>query len=234
MTSEPFDEQLRHLNNRMDAVDRKYAEAFDYSTKLFQQSHNSLTTFLTLFTIVFGVVFALSAAAIGYQSYTTWQFRKDTIESFHETLEREKSISLRRIRILPYVARIDSGTRNLRSGTEGQKDVAIWDDLLGTLKASGSTPEFFDIVLEFKKVIPHLTIAREPAVFNNRDRAAIWIHIILLESGVDGVIDDIRRAVPPPETLRSWAAHVQGKIDPTNQQDFKTSVERLARGLRGR
>lgn len=227
-----LEEQLRHIDDRMTAVERKYSEAFDQATKLFQQSHNALTKWLTVFTIVFGVVFAIAVAAIGFQSFTTLQFQKVMMENFRETLEREKIISLRRLRILPYVAKIDLGRRTLRSGPEGQRDVAIWDDLLGTLRTTGSTPDFVDIVLEFKNVISDLPLVTEPEAFRNSYRGVIWIYIILLESGVDEVIDEIRRTAPSAQTLRVWAAQVQSKVEPRAQDDFKESIERLARGLR--
>jgi hypothetical protein len=226
MANAPFDEQLRQFEDRMINVERKYSDALDLTTRLFQQSHNSLTKWLTVFSIFFSVVLAFSLTAIGIQSFSTWQ-------RFRETLEREQTISLRRIQILPRVARIDSGRRKLMSGPEDQKDRAIWDDLLDTLK---NTPpaEFYDIVLEFRNVIPELTIPTEPEAFRDRYRGAIWIYIILLESGVDKVIAEIRQTAPPAETLRSWATRVESKVDPANQQEFNDSVERLARGLGGR
>jgi hypothetical protein len=222
MTNEADPGEPDPMEERVAILERHYHQALDQATKLFQQSHNALTRLLTVFT----VIFALGAGAIGLQTYATW-------DRFREALQREQAVSLRQLQLLPYRARLDSGKRKLKSASEEQRDGARNDDLLATLN-SAPPALLYDIALEFKQVIPELTIPTEPKDFRDSYRAVVWIYVILLESGVDEVVHDVRRIAPHPDALRSWASQVEPKVDPERRQEFRHSVDRLIRGLRER
>ena len=238
MSSDPFHEQFKSLSDRLDAVERNYAEAFDQAAKLFQQSHNALTKWLTVFSLVFGVVFAVSAVAIGYQSYVTWEFRRDTMDEFRDTMEREKTEASRIMRVLPYGARVDSAVAKLTYGDDGQADVAIWQDLSPLLNEPTitSSPAYFDILLEFRKVLPALGSELQqnmrPEAFRDSYRGVISIYVRLLDSRIDQVISEVRRTAPPPESLRAWAKAVSPAIsNDGNRSQFEREAQRTVTGL---
>ncbi len=197
--------------------------AFDKELKLSQLSHNLVILFLSAFSILFVVTVVVA----GLQTYSFYSFQKKTRESFEEVVEREKAKIVRMYKMLPYQAKIDWAIRQLKYGTPAERDVAVWNDLLGLLKDKKNTPDFPDIVLEFKKVIPLLELDVKEEDFRDSYRGEIWICIFLLESDVDEVVTATKEILPPIEVISKVLNDNILKVPEGNRTEFETSIKRL-------
>jgi hypothetical protein len=129
-----------------------------------------------------------------------------------------------------YASRIRSGIERL-GGRPQDRDRAIWDYLLRTLQETQSTDEFFDVVAQFRNVLPHLQLAVNQKRYRDSYRGELWIAVYLLESPVNEVAEQTRRMVPPIKTLRALYTAVSPELKDEQRVDLAKSIDRLERAV---
>src|SRR5689334_4024576 len=92
---------------------------------------------------------------------------------------RIKQEYLRDVEPAVYANRIRSGIDRL-GGRPQDRDRAIWDYLLRSLQESHSKDEFFDVVVQFRNVLPHLQLAANRKGYRDSYRGELWIAVYLL------------------------------------------------------
>jgi hypothetical protein len=129
-----------------------------------------------------------------------------------------------------YASRIRSGIERLGGGPQ-DRDRAIWDYLLRALQESQSKEEFFDVVVQFRNVLPHLQLAVNQTRYRDSYRGELWIAVYLLESPVNEVAQETRRIVPPIKTLRALYTAVSPELKEDQRADLAASIDRLERAI---
>jgi hypothetical protein len=190
-------------------------------------------------------VCALLAASIvaliafgGIGAYRFLQLQRQERASFAAALEREKQEFVRAREDLIrevgpslYATRVRSGLDRL-SGRPQDRDKAIWDYLLRSLQESQTKDEFFDVVVQFKNVVPRLQLAIDQATYRDSFRGELWIAVYLLESHVDEVARQTRRVLPPIKRLRALYAAVSPELQADQREDLARSIDRLERAMK--
>jgi hypothetical protein len=156
------------------------------------------------------------AAALEHEGQEFIRMRQDLI--------REAGPSL-------YATRVRSGIARL-GGRPQDRDKAIWDYLLRSLQESQAKDEFFDVVVQFKNVVPRLQLDIDLATYRDSYRGELWIAVYLLESRVDEIARQTRRAIPPIKTLRALYAAVSPGLQGDQREDLARSIDRLERALK--
>jgi hypothetical protein len=185
---------------------------------------------------------AASIAALiglgGIGAYRFLQVQRQDRASLVATLEREKQELVRAKEDLIreagpslYATKVRSGLDRL-GGRPQDRDKAIWDYLLRSLQESQAKDEFFDVVVQFKNVIPRLQLAIDRAAYRDSFRGELWIAVYLLESHVDEVARQTRRALPPIARLRALYAAVGPELPADQREDLARSIERLERAMK--
>jgi len=170
-------------------------------------------------------------------AYSFLHFLRVEHESFVSQLQEERQEFLRiRQDFLRdaeptvYASKIRSGIERL-GGRPQDRDQAIWDYLLRALQESHSKNEFFDVVAQFRSVLPHLQLAVDEKRYRDSYRGELWIAVYLLESPVNDVADQTRRIVPPIKTLRALYSAVGPELKDDQRADLARSIDRLERAL---
>jgi hypothetical protein len=174
----------------------------------------------------------------GFASYRFVQSQRQERASFTAALERERQEFtrarqdlIREVEPALYSSRVRSGIERL-GGRPQDRDKAIWDYLLRSLQDSQAKDEFFDVVVQFKNVLPRLQLAVDRATYRDSYRGELWIAVYLLESNVDEIARQTRRAVPPIKTLRALYAAVSPELPADQREDLSKSIDRLERALK--
>jgi hypothetical protein len=102
---------------------------------------------------------------------------------------------------------------------------------LRTLQETQSTDEFFDVVAQFRNVVPHLQLAVNQKRYRDSYRGELWIAVYLLESPVNEVAEQTRRMVPPIKTLRALYTAVSPELKDEQRVDLAKSIDRLERAV---
>lgn len=170
-------------------------------------------------------------------AYSFFHFLREEHASFVAQLqeERQEFLSLRTdllrdVEPAAYTSRIRSGIERL-DGRPQDRDRAIWDYLLRTLQESHSTDEFFDVVVQFRNVLPHLQLAVNQKRYRDSYRGELWIAVYLLESPVNEVAEQTRRIVPPIKALRALYTAVSPELKDDQRADLTKSIDRLERAI---
>ena len=177
-------------------------------------------------------------AAGGVASYRFFQLQRQDRASFAAALEHERQDFararqdlLREIGPSLYATRVRSGLDRLGGGPQ-DRDKAIWDYLLRSLQETQAKDEFFDVVVQFKSVVPHLQLAINQASYRDSYRGELWIAVYLLESHVDEIARQTRRVMPPIQTLRALYVAISPELQADQRQDLERSIDRLERALK--
>jgi hypothetical protein len=137
---------------------------------------------------------------------------------------------LRDVEPAAYASRIRSGIQRL-DGRPQDRDRAIWDYLLRALQESHSREEYFDVVVQFRNVLPHLQLAVNHKRYRDSYRGELWIAVYLLESPVGEVAEQTRRIVPPIKTLRALYTAVSPELKDDQRADLAESIDRVERAI---
>jgi hypothetical protein len=181
----------------------------------------------------------IAAIALGgFASYRFVRSQRQERATFTAALERERQEFsrarqdlMREVEPALYSSRVRSGIERL-GGRPQDRDKAIWDYLLRSLQDSQAKDEFFDVVVQFKNVLPRLQLAVDRATYRDSYRGELWIAVYLLESNVDEIARQTRRAVPPIRTLRALYAAVSPGLPADQRDDLSKSIDRLERALK--
>jgi hypothetical protein len=187
-------------------------------------------------------VLAASLVAVialgGIASYRFVQLQRQERTGFAAALERERQDFIRArqdfIREVGpslYATRVRSGIERL-GGRPQDRDKAIWDYLLRSLQETQTNDAFFDVVMQFKNVIPRLQFAIDRATYRDSYRGELWIAVYLLESQVDEIASQTRRVVPPIKTLRALYSAVSPGLPANQREDLARSIDRLERAMK--
>ena len=170
-------------------------------------------------------------------AYSFFRFLREEHASFAAQLQEERQEFLRSRRdflrdVEPavYASRIRSGIERL-GGHPQDRDRAIWDYLLRALQESHSKEEFFDVVVQFRNVLPHLQLAVNPNGYRDSYRGELWIAVYLLESPVNEVAEQTRRMVPPIKTLRALYTAISPELKDDQRADLAESIDRLEHAI---
>ena len=170
-------------------------------------------------------------------AYSFFHFLREEHASFIAQLREERQEFarlrqdfLRDVEPAAYASRIRSGIERL-DGRPQDRDRAIWDYLLRALQESHSKEEYFDVVVQFRNVLPHLQLAVNQKRYRDSYRGELWIAVYLLESPVDEVAEQTRRIVPPIKTLRALYTAVSPELKYDQRADLETSIDRLERAI---
>jgi hypothetical protein len=170
-------------------------------------------------------------------AYSFFHLLREEHASFAAQLQEERQEFLRirgdflrDVEPSVYASRIKSGIERL-GGRPQERDRAIWDYLLRALQESHSREEFFDVVVQFKNVLPHLQLAVNQKTYHDSYRGELWIAVYLLESPVDEVAEQTRRVVPPIKTLRTLYTTVSPGLKDDQRADLAKSIDRLERAM---
>jgi len=170
-------------------------------------------------------------------TYSFFRFVREEHASFVTQLQQErqeflrvKQDFLRDVEPTVYASRIRSGIERL-GGRPQDRDRAIWDYLLRALQESHSKDEYFDVVVQFRNVLPHLQLAANQKRFRDSYRGELWIAVYLLESPVNEVAERTHRIVPPIKTLRALYTAVSPELKDDQRADLAKSIDRLERAI---
>ena len=187
--------------------------------------------------VALAVLVALVIAGGTVATYSFFHFLREEHTSFVAQLQEErqeflriKRDFLRDVDPAAYASRIRSGIERL-DGRPQDRDRAIWDYLLRALQESRSKEEYFDVVVQFRNVLPHLQLAVNQKRYRDSYRGELWIAVYLLESPVDEVAEQTRRIVPPIKTLRALYTAVSPELKYDQRADLETSIDRLERAI---
>jgi hypothetical protein len=174
----------------------------------------------------------------GITSYHFFQLQRQERASLAAALEREKQEFIRARQDLIrevgpslYATRVRSGIERL-GGRPQDRDKAIWDYLLRSLQESQAKDEFFDVVVQFKNVVPRLQLAADRATYRDSYRGELWIAVYLLESHVDEIARQTKRVMPPIRSLRALYTAVSPELQADQREDLAKSIDRLERALK--
>ena len=174
----------------------------------------------------------------GFGAYRFLQLQQQDRAGLTAALEREKqefvrarADLIREVSPALYTTKVRSGLDRL-SGRPQDRDKAIWDYLLRSLQESQTKDEFFDVVVQFKNVIPRLQLAADRSTYRDSFRGELWIAVYLLESHVDEVARQTRRALPPIKRLRALYTAVSPELQPDQRDDLAKSIDRLERAMK--
>jgi hypothetical protein len=173
----------------------------------------------------------------GIASYRFFQLQRQDHASFAAAMERERQEFIRARQELIrevgpslYATRVRSGLERLGGGPQ-DRDKAIWDYLLRALQETQAKDEFFDVVVQFRNVVPHLQLAIDRGAYRDSYRGELWIAVYLLESHVDEIARQTRRVMPPIKTLRALYVAVSPKLKSDQREDLEQSIDRLERAM---
>jgi hypothetical protein len=213
------------IAERIDAIETN-GVAFLTSVRSLQRVCTVLAASLITF-IAFG----------GIASYHFMQLQRQERAGVAAALERERQEFIRMRQDLVrevgpslYATRVRSGIERL-GGRPQDRDKAIWDYLLRSLQESQPKDEFFDVVVQFKNVVPRLQLAVDRATYRDSYRGELWIAVYLLESHVDEIARQTRRAMPPIKTLRTLYAAISPRLQADQREDLARSIDRLERAM---
>jgi hypothetical protein len=182
------------------------------------------------------VVALIAFGSIG--AYRFLELQRQDRASFAAALEREKEVVVRAREDLIrevgpsiYATKVRSGLDRL-GGRPQDRDKAIWDYLLRSLQESQTKDEFFDVVVQFKNVVPQLQLDIDRATYRDSFRGELWIAVYLLESHVDEIARQTRRALPPIKRLRALYAAISPELQADQRQDLARSIDRLERAMK--
>jgi hypothetical protein len=185
--------------------------------------------------LIVSVVLVIAGGTVA--AYSFFRFLREEHASFVAQLreERQESLRIRQdflrdFEPAVYANRIRSGIERL-SGRPQDRDRAIWDYLLRALQESHSKDEFFDVVVQFRNVLPHLQLAVNQTRYRDSYRGELWIAVYLLESPVNEVADQTRRILPPIKTLRALYTAVSPELKDDQRADLSKSIDRLERAI---
>ena len=185
--------------------------------------------------LIVSMVVVIAAGTVA--AYSFFHFLREEHTSFVAQLQEERQEFLRvrqeflrDVEPTVYASRIRSGIERL-GGRPQDRDRAIWDYLLRALQESHSKNEFFDVVAQFRSVLPHLQLAVDEKRYRDSYRGELWIAVYLLESPVNDVADQTRRIVPPIKTLRALYTAVGPELKDDQRADLARSIDRLERAL---
>jgi hypothetical protein len=219
-------QERRQLTERMSAIETNSAA--------FLTSVRSLRRICTL--LAASVIALIAFGGIG--AYRFLQLQRQERASLAAALEREKQEFVRARQDLIrevgpplYAAKVRSGLDRL-SGRPQDRDKAIWDYLLRSLQESQTKDEFFDVVVQFKNVVPRLQLAIDRATYRDSFRGELWIAVYLLESHVDEIARQTRRVLPPIKRLRALYAAVSPELQADQREDLARSIDRLERAMK--
>jgi hypothetical protein len=174
----------------------------------------------------------------GFAAYTYFHFLRQEHASFAAQLKEERQEYLRvrqdllrDVEPAVYANRIRGGIERL-GGRPQDRDRAIWDYLLRVLQESQSKEDYFDVVAQFRNVLPHLQLAVDSKTYRDSYRGELWIAVYLLESPVSGVAADTRRRVPPIKALRALYESVGPELRDDQRADLAKSIGRLEVALK--
>ena len=208
--------------------------AMETNSAAFLTSVRSLRRICTL--LAASIIVLIAFGGIG--SYRFLQLQRQERASFAAALEREKQELVRARQDLIrevgpslYVNKVRSGLDRL-SGRPQDRDKAIWDYLLRSLQESQTKDEFFDVVVQFKNVVPRLQLAIDHATYRDSFRGELWIAVYLLESHVDEIARQTRRVLPPIKRLRALYVAVSPELQADQREDLARSIDRLERAMK--
>ena len=186
--------------------------------------------------IIASLLVALAGGAVG--AYAFFHFLREERASMAAQLQQERQEILRIRQDLlrdaepvVHANRIRSGIERLGGGPQ-DRDRAIWDYLLRALQESHPKEEFFDVVVQFRNVLPHLQLAVNEKRYRDSYRGELWIAVYLLESPVNEVAEQTRRMVPPIKTLRALYTAVSPELKDDQRADLAESIDRLERATK--
>ena len=187
--------------------------------------------------VAFIVAAVVVIAGATVATYSFFHFLREEHASFVAQLreERQEFLRIRQdflrdVEPAAYASRIRSGIERL-GGRPQDRDQAIWDYLLRALQESHSKEDFFDVVVQFRSVLPHLQLAVNHQRYRDSYRGELWIAVYLLESPVNEVADQTRRIVPPIKTLRALYSAVSPELKVDQREDLAKSIDRLERAV---
>jgi hypothetical protein len=220
------EERRPGLTERMDAIETNRA-AFVRSVRSLQRVCAVLAASLIAL-IAFG----------GVASYRLIQLQRQeragvaaAVEQEREEFVRMRQDLIRQVGPSIYTTRVRSGIQRL-GGRPQDRDRAIWDYLLRSLQESQAKDEYFDVVVQFKNVVPRLQLAVDRATYRDSYRGELWIAVYLLESHVDEIARQTKRAMPPIQTLRALYAAVSPELQADQREDLSRSIDRLERAMK--
>ena len=185
--------------------------------------------------LIVSVVVVIAGGTVA--AYSFFHFLGEEHASFLAQLQEERQEFLRmredflrNVEPAAYASRIRSGIERL-DGRPQDRDRAIWDYLLRTLQESHPKDEFFDVVVQFRNVLPHLQLAVNQKRYRDSYRGELWIAVYLLESPVNEVAAQTRRIVPPIKTLRALYTAVSPELKDDQRADLAKSIDRLERAI---
>jgi hypothetical protein len=174
----------------------------------------------------------------GIGAYRFLQLQQQDRASLAAALEREKlefvrarQDLIREVEPSLYATRVRSGLDRL-SGRPQDRDKAIWDYLLRSLQESQTKDEFFDVVVQFKNVVPRLQLDIDRATYRDSFRGELWIAVYLMESHVDEIARQTRRALPPIKRLRTLYTAISPELQADQREDLARSIDRLERAMK--
>jgi len=183
------------------------------------------------------VCFVVVLAGGTVATYTFVHFLREERASFAAQLQAERQEFLRSrqdflrdVEPTVYASRIRSGIERL-GGQPQDRDRAIWDYLLRALQESHSKEEFFDVVVQFRNVLPHLQLAVNQQRYRDSYRGELWIAVYLLESPVNVVAEQTRRILPPIKTLRALYTTISPELNDAQRADLAKSIDRLEQAM---
>ncbi|MEO5360645.1 MAG: hypothetical protein H7843_09370 [Nitrospirota bacterium] len=152
-----------------------------------------------LFKVIF-VLVPLSIIGSSWQVYNTNTY----IDRFKADMNREVK---NKYEILPYEARVGAGRYRLMYGNDGEKDSAIWFDLLGPLNQAAQEHRLIEVAEIYKTILlPLKPILNAPKPRESMV-GALWIIKYLLETNKD----DIREELNKNFILKSFVNNIQNK-----------------------
>jgi len=173
-----------------------------------------------------------------FAAYSYFQFLRQEHAGFAAQLKEERQEYLRvrqdllrDVEPTVYANRIRGGIERL-GGRPQDRDRAIWDYLLRVLQESHSKEDYFDVVAQFRNVLPHLQLAVNQNGYRDSYRGELWIAVYLLESPVSEVAERTRRIVPPIKALRALYAAVSPELQADQRTDLANSIDRLELALK--
>ena len=173
-----------------------------------------------------------------FAAYSYFQFLRQEHAGFAAQLKEERQEYLRvrqdllrDVEPTVYANRIRGGIERL-GGRPQDRDRAIWDYLLRVLQESQSKEEYFDVVAQFRNVLPHLQLAVDSKTYRDSYRGELWIAVYLLESPVSGVAADTRRRMPPIRALRALYDSIRPELKEDQRADLAKSIDRLEMALK--